>query len=642
MMRRTLTTLSLLLAVLATMVTVSSSAAAMAIPGGGSTPWGKPRHQPWICKFLNNSHPTTTTYATQATLRTTADEMPDLYPDYKTLAANEVYGQAYDIRSATGRPLDWASIAIHGGGIEGGTGEVAKAVSDNLMSYYEFRGLLPANNFDRLHVTSTNFDEPIAQGIVASSGRTLSFHGYVGTGVAQTSIGGLDETLKPAVAARLTAAGFSVITAAQEIGGADPDNIVNENRIKAGVQLEMSRALRESFFPGNTTSRSVRDSGARTPQFWAYVAAVRAAVQDVYGGFRRPKGKDLCAVEYTGRVTDRSGAVVADTVSLTDVEWNRILNGTSTATVTVSPEGDCCAQMGNVRTWGHTLTLYRNGVFVWSGPITGVSWGPDDVTIVANDISAWLSRRVPHANATYNNSDLTVIGKWLIDDGFAPDDPGHTVNIVGPANVKGGRSYLKNVGQTLDHLGDLADTGLDWTVVGTQFVLLPDDWSQSVGSLTDEDMPSGMTVAEDGAALTTRWVVAGGGDSTFVGEAGGTDTFYGLLEQYEEQSSVTDVTAATDAAKAKLASSKTAPVFIDTSSVTISPEAPVDVQSLIPGWSLDVATASTCRNIGQRLKITGVRVLMQSGDNDQGSEQIQVTVASGGFAFTELDSETAS
>jgi phage replication-related protein YjqB (UPF0714/DUF867 family) len=564
--------------------------------------------------------------------------MGDIYPDFPSLAANEVYGQDYDIRTATGRPLDWTSIAIHGGGIEGGSGEVARSVSDNLMQWYEFRGLLNTGNA-RLHITSTNFDEPIAQGMVAASGRTLSFHGYTGDVTPVTAIGGLDERLKAVVTTRLTAAGFTVITAPQEIAGNSPDNIANKNRILAGVQLEMSRVLRESFFPGNTTARSVRDSGKRTPQFWSYVNAIRAAVIEVYGDFRRPKSKDLCTVDYSARITDRLGAVVSDAVSLTNVEWNRLLNGTSTATVVVSPEGDCCAQMGNVRTWGHTLTVFRNGVFVWSGPIIDVDWSADDVTVQAVDISGWLARRVPHGNATYTITDLTVIAEWLIDNGFAPDDPGHTVNIVGPALVKGGRSYLKDVGQVLDHLNDLAETGIDWTVVGTEFVILPDNWNQSVGSLTDDDMPDGMTVAEDGTALTTRWVVAGGSDHNLVGESGGIDPFYGLLERYEEQSSVTSVTAATAAAKAKLATSRTAPVFIDTQSVTISPEAPIDVQSLIPGWSLDIATVATCRNIGQRLKITGVQVSMQSSGDDQGSEQIQVTVVSGGFGFTELESD---
>lgn len=338
-----------------------------------------------------------------------------------------------------------------------------------------------------------------------------------------------------------------------------------------------------------------------------------------------------CTVEYAARFVDRAGATVADALSLTSVEWTRMLNGASTATVVVNPEGDCCAEMGNIRTWGHAMVIYRNGVFVWSGPVLNIEWGQGDVTVQAVDMSGWLARRVPHSNNTFIDTDLTDIAAWLIADGFAPDDPGHSVSIVAPAGVRGGRSYLTNVGQTLDHLTDLSDTGVDWTVVGTRFVLLPDSWNESVGSLNDGDLPGGMTVAEDGSALTTRWVVAGGSNHDLVGEAGGIDPFYGLLEQYEEQSSVTSAEAAVSAANAKLAVSRNSPVFIDTQDVTISPEAAIDMRTLIPGWSLDMATTATCRNIGQRLKIVGVHVVMQ----DEG-EEVKVSVASGDFGFTDL------
>ena len=204
--------------------------------------------------------------------------MADLYASYTALAAAEIEGVDYERRTVTVSGATWCAIAIHGGGIEGGSGEAARAVAAGLMNHYEFAGIQAANNFEDLHVTSTNFDEPIAQAQVAAARRCLSFHGYVGDGVTpETSIGGLDTVLVARVTAALTAAGFRVVTAASEIAGTNPSNICNLTSTSAGVQLEMSRALRESFFPGNTTSRAVRDSGQRTEVFNRYVAAVRSA-----------------------------------------------------------------------------------------------------------------------------------------------------------------------------------------------------------------------------------------------------------------------------------------------------------------------------------------------------------------------------
>lgn len=556
--------------------------------------------------------------------------MADVYASYADLAAHEEEGIAYERRQVPSSATTWASIAIHGGGIEPGSGEVSRAVGAGLMTHYEFAGLLRSGN-SRLHVTSTNFDEPIAQGIVASSSRTLSFHGYTGDGTPVTAIGGLDTDLRDKLKAALVAAGFTVIDAPQEISGTNPDNIVNENKILAGVQLELSRALRESFFPNGNVGRASRESGARTPAFYAYVAAIRQVVFSYYGSTSAEARGDDCAAEYTARVVDRDGAVVAEAVTLTDVEWTRLLNDTSTAQVTVMPDEDCCARLGRVRSWRQELHIYRNGQWVWGGPILSVEWSAGRVDIFAADISAWLARRVPHEGIRFTDSDLTSIAQWLITDGFAPDDPGHSVTVVGEAGVRGGREYVRNVGQTLDHLKDLAETGLDFTVIGEQIIILPDGWSQGVGTLFDADLPEGLVVAEDGAALGTRWVVAGGQDGSLIGDEGGADPYYGLLERYVAQTSIQTQAAADSAARALWRSSQPVPVFIDTQEVTIAPEANIDVGSLVPGWSLDIATTTTCRNIRQRLKIIGVKVSAGStGADAPAQERIQVQVAASG------------
>jgi phage replication-related protein YjqB (UPF0714/DUF867 family) len=202
-----------------------------------------------------------------------------MYASYTALAAAKTEGVDYERRTLPVTGSTWAAIAIHGGGIEPGSGEVARAVADGLMAHYEFAAIQPSNNGD-LHVTSTNFDEPICQGIVTSSLRCLSFHGYTGTtGVAETALGGLDTATADRIRAALQRAGFSVTTAAQEINGSDPANIANKTTLAAGVQLEMSNALRASFFPNGDLTRAMRDSGQRTATFAAYVAAVRSAFE---------------------------------------------------------------------------------------------------------------------------------------------------------------------------------------------------------------------------------------------------------------------------------------------------------------------------------------------------------------------------
>ncbi|MGC5398088.1 poly-gamma-glutamate hydrolase family protein [Streptomyces sp. DT20] len=205
--------------------------------------------------------------------------MADLYASYAALAAAEREGVAYSRTAVVPAGATWSSIAIHGGGIETGSGEMARevAAAGARMAYYEFKGLKLSGNTN-LHVTSTNFDEPMAAALVGSTQRCLSFHGFVGTdGVPETALGGLDTGLVASLTSSLTRAGFRVIATPSEIGGTDPLNICNRTSTGAGVQLEMSRALRDSFFPPGMNTRSARDTGVRTEAFYRYASAVRAA-----------------------------------------------------------------------------------------------------------------------------------------------------------------------------------------------------------------------------------------------------------------------------------------------------------------------------------------------------------------------------
>lgn len=335
-----------------------------------------------------------------------------------------------------------------------------------------------------------------------------------------------------------------------------------------------------------------------------------------------------CA-SHTAQIIDRGGAVVATADVLTKVEWNRTLDDISTATITVQPDGDCCRAMARVRSWRHSLAIYRSGLSCWTGPITTPQWTAEGITIVGVDIIGWLAKRVPHRDMRFTDRDLADIAASLIEDGFAPDDPGHRVRVVAPTRIRGDRAYTRDVGYVSDHLADLADTGLDYTAVGNLIVLLPEDFTGRIGALTDADFPDGLTVTEDGSSLATRVVVAGqqgqDGAADVIGSAGGVDDYYGLLEQYVDEPSVLDDGSAAAAALSHLRASNPAPVFISSQETTLAPDADVDVPSLVPGWCVDVTTTRTCRTISQSMKLHALKV---SEDGD--GETVAVTLAPAG------------
>lgn len=331
-------------------------------------------------------------------------------------------------------------------------------------------------------------------------------------------------------------------------------------------------------------------------------------------------------------ITDRTGGLVSQSGNLLSVEYTRVLNDNSSATVALGVSGpDCCGELGNLRSWRHQLNIFRDEAFIWSGFITNIDWQFGRVVVTAVDLIGLLDRRVPHQAFVFTDTDITEIARQLVDDGLAPDDPGHTTTVIGPSGTLGGRTYEQYVGQTADHLRDLADTGLDFTAVGSNVVILPDGFDDVVGRLSDDDLPEGVTVSEDGASLATRQIVAGREAGTAVGTAGGVNPYYGLLEQYTEQTTINDQASADAAAAAKLKASLGVPVFIDTQNVTLAPTAPISVPQLVPGWCLDISTDSTCRTITQRLKITGLKITETGGDGDSpGQERVVVQVSAMG------------
>ena len=185
-------------------------------------------------------------------------------------------------------------LAVHGGGIEGATSEIALAVAGyhpatfsqaadclGLHDFWIFEGLLAGGN-SRLHVTSTNYDDPIALKLVQISKRCLSLHGLSDApGSADIQIGGLDTELSSIVLEELTAAGISAAVSGEEnTNGSDLKNICNKTTINAGVQLEMVAAYRESLFAPGCNTRELRRNNT-TANFCVLVTALRKALSRV-------------------------------------------------------------------------------------------------------------------------------------------------------------------------------------------------------------------------------------------------------------------------------------------------------------------------------------------------------------------------
>ena len=201
--------------------------------------------------------------------------MTDKYTNLQELAQNEKDGIAFHIRS---RSMNGAAlvVALHGGGIEPGTSEVAEAVAASDLSFYAFEGIKSDDN-GTLHITSTRFHEPRLTALLVTSEKVLTIHGE-DSQEPVAFLGGRDEAMLARLRDSLQRHGFRAVAhTSVNLQGIDPSNVCNQGTSGAGVQLELSRGLRESFF-SMLDARKGRKT--RTQRFQDFITAVREAVAD--------------------------------------------------------------------------------------------------------------------------------------------------------------------------------------------------------------------------------------------------------------------------------------------------------------------------------------------------------------------------
>jgi len=147
-------------------------------------------------------------------------------------------------------------IAPHGGKIEPGTSDIARKIATQRFNYYCFEGIKKENN-ECLHITSHNFDEPIAVKIISESHIVVAIHACTGN-ERFVYLGGLDNMLKKIITNELESRGIIVPKGHGRFKGLNPDNICNRGANKKGVQLEITRGLRDDLKKRRLISEAVQ------------------------------------------------------------------------------------------------------------------------------------------------------------------------------------------------------------------------------------------------------------------------------------------------------------------------------------------------------------------------------------------------
>ena len=166
------------------------------------------------------------------------------YNNFKELTQNETIDADYKI-SVYDRGSPATVVAPHGGKIEPKTSYIAGLVAGEKFNCYCFDGVKPDNN-RLLHITSHKFDEPQALKLIARSQIVVTIHACTDEKVLVYS-GGRDKGLIKAISEELAAAGVVAVNHSSKYRGVNPKNICNRGASGKGVQLEISRGLRDDI-----------------------------------------------------------------------------------------------------------------------------------------------------------------------------------------------------------------------------------------------------------------------------------------------------------------------------------------------------------------------------------------------------------
>ncbi len=296
------------------------------------------------------------------------------------------------------------------------------------------------------------------------------------------------------------------------------------------------------------------------------------------------------------------GGSILGIVPWTAITWERVLDDTSSARVTLDlADPRCCTLMRDLRPWRHELSVRRDGAEVWVGPLTIATEPSQQRDLPARDITAWWDHRRIYNDHTYREVDIATVFEEVSADAMAPDNSPGLVVAVTPTGIRTSVVYLSAqhlvAGATLR---DLANIGVDWTAIADPIGTLSD------GHFLNPPQPT-LDGSQQANAIVVRGAGGGAAGDTVFGYDADTESIAldGLLEDVVSVPTITDNPTA-------VALQKVVALIGD---AVLAPGAPITVDRLIPGAVATVILSETCIPVAGNYRLQKVSAAISSSDN---------------------------
>lgn len=344
---------------------------------------------------------------------------------------------------------------------------------------------------------------------------------------------------------------------------------------------------------------------------------------------------------HTAYVYDRGGAQRLFQIEpLTSVEWERLRDDISHATVTiVNPGPDCQEQMLTVHPNRMELVIYRGSERVWEGPISRIAYHNDRIEIEAKDVMHYAYRTIMHAayKNAYPNVQTTIQrainilgGELARKEALTPpiNVLPHVTAYTTANDSETSKSTVPYESTVFDDIDAMAwRSGLDYTVLGRRILLFDTHtvWF-TTPAVTEADFLSEIVVTQYGMeGATYAAVVSSAG---VVGAAGGNDDFYGeweILDSAYNEDGTTEPTLAALVSQAQrnLDGRNPVPLHVRVPDGSqLNPNGTLKMEHLIPGVRIPLRATLLTLKVAQMQKLDRVVVT----EDGEAGEKIAVTL----------------
>lgn len=369
----------------------------------------------------------------------------------------------------------------------------------------------------------------------------------------------------------------------------------------------------------------------------------------------RPVENSLGCGIYQAYAFTRGLREIVTILPFTNLEWERILDDTSTAQVTIDGVANprafarCCAALSELDGSEHELAIYRNGWRVWSGPLTDLSFPAEQCVLQASDLSWWLAQRTIHQNLNTPAWDLANILVAYVQDAMSVENSaGLYATVLALAGQIGDRLVAESDHQLAsDVIGELSRSGIDWTTLDRRMLVgplqpqpPPFPGATPYPTLIDSNFRIQPTILVSSSQQADCWYVNGPADGAgdlIFGEYGphfpATDDHvevpaapdyaeieakYGRIEKVATETRILDQPGIDFNAQTRYDLLKRAVTSISDGSLL--PSTPIPMDKLLAGSIVNVHLSNVCRIIAEPYRIKAVKVAAAS----DGSETVDV------------------